>query len=239
MTKVATAVLSTTAKAKAREKKKAAAEGDPMDLVRLKGLNAGCNLMATKDDTKSGAETDVEMKIEETSPAKDGDISPINRSFSDLAEENKFSTAKVTKKTEAAAETRPNFSRVTPAQLAYITFPADGRYQPVRPVSATTITSPSPPAGSSTPLTSEKFAGGGGILILSDLRPEEAGEFIEFEPPNEPMAAAALPNGHAIGAPPSGLQFALDANASEANPPESFEVRLLAVGLQICLLIPS
>jgi hypothetical protein len=31
--KVATAVLSTTAKVKAREKKKAAAEGEPMDLV--------------------------------------------------------------------------------------------------------------------------------------------------------------------------------------------------------------
>lgn len=33
VTKVATAVLSTTAKAKAREKKKAAAEGDQMDTV--------------------------------------------------------------------------------------------------------------------------------------------------------------------------------------------------------------
>jgi 26S proteasome regulatory subunit N2 len=34
VTKVATAVLSTTAKVRAREKKKAAAEGDPMDMVR-------------------------------------------------------------------------------------------------------------------------------------------------------------------------------------------------------------
>jgi 26S proteasome regulatory subunit N2 len=34
VTKVATAVLSTTAKVKAREKKKAAVEGDSMDLVR-------------------------------------------------------------------------------------------------------------------------------------------------------------------------------------------------------------
>jgi 26S proteasome regulatory subunit N2 len=34
VTKVATAVLSTTAKVKAREKKKAAAEGDAMDTVR-------------------------------------------------------------------------------------------------------------------------------------------------------------------------------------------------------------
>lgn len=35
VTKVATAVLSTTAKAKAREKKKAAAEGEAMDTVRI------------------------------------------------------------------------------------------------------------------------------------------------------------------------------------------------------------
>jgi hypothetical protein len=35
VTKVATAVLSTTAKVKAREKKKAAAEGDAMETVRL------------------------------------------------------------------------------------------------------------------------------------------------------------------------------------------------------------
>jgi 26S proteasome regulatory subunit N2 len=35
VTKVATAVLSTTAKMKAREKKKAAAEGDSMDTVSL------------------------------------------------------------------------------------------------------------------------------------------------------------------------------------------------------------
>lgn len=34
ITRVATAVLSTTAKVKAREKKKAAAEGEPIDVVR-------------------------------------------------------------------------------------------------------------------------------------------------------------------------------------------------------------
>jgi 26S proteasome regulatory subunit RPN2 C-terminal domain len=38
VTKVATAVLSTTAKVKAREKKKAAAEGDAMDQVRHRVL---------------------------------------------------------------------------------------------------------------------------------------------------------------------------------------------------------
>jgi hypothetical protein len=38
VTKVATAVLSTTAKVKAREKKKAAAEGDSMDTVSFCGF---------------------------------------------------------------------------------------------------------------------------------------------------------------------------------------------------------
>ena len=37
VTKVATAVLSTTAKAKAREKKKAAAEGEPIEVVCAPG----------------------------------------------------------------------------------------------------------------------------------------------------------------------------------------------------------
>ena len=48
VTKVATAVLSTTAKAKAREKKKAAAEGDAMDTVGF--LVYMLWLRLTKDD---------------------------------------------------------------------------------------------------------------------------------------------------------------------------------------------
>jgi 26S proteasome regulatory subunit N2 len=172
-------------------------------------------------------EGDLEMEVEEPSPAKDGDISPINRSISNLAEESNTSTAKVAKRPEPTFEIRPNFSRVTPAQLAHISFPPEGRYQPVRPVSATTI-SRATPAGPLTTVTSEKFAGGGGILILADLRPEEEGEFIEFEPPVEPEApgtTTSVPNGNAISAPLSGPQFALDDSATEGSPPESFEVR--------------
>jgi len=167
------------------------------------------------------------MEVEEPSPAKDGDISPINRSISNLAEENS-STSKVARKAEPTFEIRPNFSRVTPAQLAHISFPPEGRYQPVRPVSASTVSRVTTPAGPSTTLTSEKFAGGGGILILDDLRPEEEGEFIDFESSIEPAlpgTLASVPNGHAIGAPLSGPQFALDDSAPEGNPPESFEVR--------------
>lgn len=168
------------------------------------------------------------MEVEEPSPTKDGDISPINRSISNLAEESNASTSKVTRKAEPTYEIRPNFSRVTPAQLAHISFPPESRYQPVRPVSTTTP-SRATPTGPLTTVTSEKFAGGGGILILRDLRPEEEGEFIEFEPPVEPVVSGApssVPNGQAVtsSAPLSGAQFALDDSATEESPPESFEV---------------
>jgi len=231
VTKVATAVLSTTAKMKAREKKKAAAEGDSMD---------------TQDDKPEvKKDADVEMKSEEppstepSSSAKHGDISPINGSISNLADDGKPSTSKPMRKSEPSFEKLPNFSRVMPAQLAHITFPADGRYQPVRAVSTKAPSSVKngkatvPPAGSKSAtaaigLSSEKYAGGGGILILVDEFPDQEAEFIEFEAP----AAAPAPteaiandqNGHAIAGPAaSGPHIALDENEPEADPPESFE----------------
>jgi len=221
--KVATAVLSTTAKVKAREKKKAASDDNAMDTDdKLEG--------------KKESDGDVEMKVEEEplSPGKDaGDISPINGSISNLPEEGKPST-KSTKKAEPSFEMLPNLSRVTPAQLAYITFPSDGRFQPVRAVSA----KPLPPrgvkagtsGGNTSPapvgLGSEKYAGGGCILILSDLRPEEEAEFIDFAPPAPPPApepAAAAGNVPTTSAMPVGPHIALDESSPEAGPPEAFE----------------
>jgi 26S proteasome regulatory subunit N2 len=170
--KVATVVLSTTAKVKAREKKKAAADGDSMDTD-------------DKTDSKKEIDPDVEMKSDEPSSTKHGDVSPINDSISNLADEAKASSssARPLRKTEVSFEMLPNFSRVTPAQLAHITFPADGRYQPVRAVSTKTSSSlvgaktSVTAAGSTSPtaalgLPSEKYAGGGGVLILDDLRPD-------------------------------------------------------------------
>ncbi|KAF7436711.1 proteasome regulatory particle base subunit [Pleurotus ostreatus] len=195
--KVATAVLSTTAKVKAREKRKANAEGDGMDT-----------------DEKSKAEGDVEMRDEGAS-GKHRDVSPIDG----LSDEAKPSTSK---RKEPSFEMLPNLSRVTPAQMAYISFPNDCRYRPVRMVSA------KPKSGrsaipSSLALQSEQ-SGGGGILILTDLRPDEEAEFIEFEPtaPPAPEAEVAVPNGHADPL-PSGPHIALDESAPEADPPEAFE----------------
>lgn len=153
---------------------------------------------------------------DEGASGKHRDVSPIDG----LSDEAKPSTSK---RKEPSFEMLPNLSRVTPAQMAYISFPNDCRYRPVRMVSA------KPKSGrsaipSSLALQSEQ-SGGGGILILTDLRPDEEAEFIEFEPtaPPAPEAEVAVPNGHADPL-PSGPHIALDESAPEADPPEAFEV---------------
>ncbi|KAI0673424.1 26S proteasome regulatory complex non-ATPase subcomplex Rpn2/Psmd1 subunit [Trametes maxima] len=197
VTKVATAVLSTTAKAKAREKRKAAAEGETVP-----------------EDKKDG---DVEMKAGEASSTRNEDVSPIS-----LAEGT--STPK-SRKSEPSSEKLSNFSRVTPAQLAYITFHTEARYQPVRVVSTrpppTTTKTPKTPSAAA--LTAERYAGGGGILILTDTRPGEEAEYIEFETQAVPPATGAAPAAQNPPASAPGRHIALDENAPEADPPESFE----------------
>ncbi|KAF9535345.1 armadillo-type protein [Crepidotus variabilis] len=211
VTKVATAVLSTTAKVKAREKekKKAAANDESMDL-----------------DTKPEGDIDAEMKSEES--PKDGDVSPINQSVSGLPEETRPSISR--KRTEVTTEIRPNFTRVTPAQLSYITFPQDGRYQPVRPVSAKTQVSKGKgiagTSASALGLGTEKYAGGGGILILIDSQSTEEAEYIEIETALPPAPAAPqqqLQTPTNVPVHPIGRHIALDESAPEAEPPESFE----------------
>jgi 26S proteasome regulatory subunit N2 len=178
------------------------------------------------------------MKSEEPSAsAKHGDISPINGSISNLADESKPSTSKPSRKAEPSFEKLPNFSRVVPAQLAHITFPSDGRYQPVRAVSTKALSNVKggkaavTPAGSKSAtaligLSSAKYAGGGGILILVDQFPDEEAEFIEFDAPAViPDASISGQNGHAIAGPAAaGPHIALNENTPEADPPESFEV---------------
>ena len=144
-------------------------------------------------------------------------------------DENKASTSRLARKIEPSYEIKPNFSRVTPAQIQYISFPSEGRYQPVRSVlSEIELLRMGKPAFG---LRSDGYASGGGILILADLRPEEETELIEFEPPAPAQAivhpsgpAAPIANGHAIRPQPSGPHIALDENAPEADPPGSFEV---------------
>lgn len=203
-----------------------------------------------KLDMKPDGDIDIEMKSDEASSPKDGDVSPITQSVLNLGDESKASSSgmRIGKKTEPAFEVRPNFSRVTPTQLAYISFPSDNRYQPVRAVSAKTSPTKSGKAvatsGRHTPpstlaLGSEKYAGGGGILIMTDLRPNEEAEFIEIETASTlaaPQAVVApVANGNAMeDLPIRRLNISLDDTAPESDPPEAFEVRptfFLSVGV--------
>ncbi|KAF8560271.1 26S proteasome regulatory complex non-ATPase subcomplex Rpn2/Psmd1 subunit [Imleria badia] len=173
--KMATAVLSTTAKVKAREKRKAAADSDAME---------------TDEKVDSKKDGDVEMKTEEVG-----------------SDESKTISTK--RKGEPSFEKVANFSRVTPAQLSYISFPPDGRYQPVRPVSLQAHAAK---------------GGGGGILILVDERLEEEAELIDLSPPvvaDVTANGSAVPNGHALSE--RNLHIALDESTGDAEPPASFE----------------
>lgn len=210
--KAATAVLSTTAKVKAREKKKAAADADAMD-------------MDEKPEPKKDG--DVEMKGEEGPAAKPTDGSPSTNTPEDV---------KPKRKSEPSSENVANFSRVTPTQLAYISFPPEGRYQPVRPVSLNTVSPKTGGKGNPNPgarkapsgVASERYAGGGGILLMVDERPDTEAEFISFEPPV--VEPAPTENGHAQpqalvhrARPSRDFHIALDESSPDVDPPESFE----------------
>ncbi|KAN0063959.1 proteasome regulatory particle base subunit [Thecaphora frezii] len=117
--KVETAVLSTTAKAQARQrskdKVKAAAEGtEAMDVDDTSASTA-----AKKDESSSAA-------------AAGGDAMNIDE------DSTKPSTAKgktrKERKPEPSSELIPNYSRITPAQVKFVSFPADARFVPIRPV---------------------------------------------------------------------------------------------------------
>jgi 26S proteasome regulatory subunit N2 len=151
-------------------------------------------------------------------PSKHGDVSPITQSISPLPEEVSTSKPVSKRQREPTSETLPNFSRVTAAQMAYISFPSEGRYQPVRVITA--ARSPSPKGGA------DKYAGGGGIILLVDRTPNEEAEFIEFETPAPPPPVVEAPAPTA-GSLPTGPHIALDENAPEAGPPASFEVLII------------
>jgi 26S proteasome regulatory subunit N2 len=190
-----------------------------------------------KLEPKKEVDGDVEMKDESEPTSKHGDISPINGSLSNLADDGKTPTSaskQQPRRAEPSFEMLPNFSRVTPSQLACITFPSEGRYQPVRavaPTTATTVSNTSKSPNSTPGLAPGKYGGGGGILILADLLPDEEAEFIEFSTavvvhPAEEPAQTQIGNGHAVRAPqPTGPHIEMDDAQPEVDPPEPFEVR--------------
>lgn len=238
--KVATAVLSTTAKTKAREKtkeKKAAAE-----------QNGDANMETDeKPDAseKKDAKVDVEMKLDDVPEPPTSDPSGKTYPIAELQEtatngqiggtDGKTTERKRSRrKDEPAFEKLSNFSRVTPQQLSYISFPDDGRYQPVRPVSNRTAPirsgkgksssgKQSLSSGAGFVATAERYGGGGGILLLIDQQPQEPVDLMELAPPPPVEPAVAEPIAVDAQAPPSGPHIALDENAPEASVPGSFE----------------
>lgn len=146
------------------------------------------------------------MKVDDVTAAeKHGDVSPLSGSLSNLPESSN--------PPEPNWQKLPNFSRVTPSQMAYVSFPSDCRFQPVRAVS-----SHAPRKGQATAsalANLEKFGGGGGILILVDQHPEQPAEYIEFTTQIAPAAPESIRVDRHIS---------LDENAPEADPPEPFEV---------------
>ncbi|KAM0750672.1 26S proteasome regulatory complex, non-ATPase subcomplex, Rpn2/Psmd1 subunit [Meredithblackwellia eburnea MCA 4105] len=128
--KVATAVLSTTAKATARAKAKEQAAGDSMETDEV------------KPEAKASAD-DTEMKTDDA-PTASSTTEKAAEASAAAGEEADAAKVVKPKRKEPTSDRLTNLSRVTPAQLPYITFGADSRWVPVRPVHS----------GASTPLRS-------------------------------------------------------------------------------------
>jgi len=157
----------------------------------------------------------VEMKTDE--PAKHGDVSPISGSISNLVDTSKPPS----RKKETSSERLQNFSRVTPQQLTYISFPSDSRYQPARPVSTNWVSRSK--KFSTGPW--ETYTGVGGILVLLDERPDEPVDLIAPLEPSvvEPELTTTQPTQPAQTA-AARPHIALDEDSPEASPPAPFEV---------------
>ena len=201
---------------KAREKKKAAAEGELIDVVRITAPHWRIPFTLTRHPQDEKKDGDVEMKTDE--PTKHGDVSPISGSISNLVDTSKPPS----RKKEASSERLHNFSRVTPQQLTYISFPPDSRYQPARPVSTNSVSR----SKKSTTGPWETYTGVGGILVLLDERPDEPVDLIA---PLEPSVIAPEPTTTQLAqqtqTPAARPHIALDENSPEASPPAPFEVK--------------
>lgn len=82
---------------------------------------------------------------------------------------------------EPTSEILQNFSRVTPAQLAHISFHSDARFQPVRSFTSPSTSGKSRPRGGGKAL-SERSTVGGGIIMLLDRTPGETTKFVDLPP---------------------------------------------------------
>ena len=193
MEKVATAVLSTTAKATARQEKKDK-EKAAQDTMETDDQDTAKSSQESKE-AKEGEVHVTESKEKETEDKME--IENIEKSEGKTAETTEGGNEVVPPKTkrrkeEPTSQSLPNLSRVVPAQLPHINFPSEGRFHPVRPLITSTIVSSSTsdqlstaPANSAsailTTLATTSRVTGGGIILLRDSEPEKEVEYFEYE----------------------------------------------------------
>lgn len=116
------------------------------------------------------------------------------------------------KEKEPSSEILQNFSRVTPSQLAHISFSSESRFQPVRPLNLNESKYTSKGA------VRERYAGGGGILLVVDKRPGEEVTYVEL--PSD-LGGDAQPE--AVPGATTETAMAVD-DVEEAEPPAPFQV---------------
>lgn len=175
-TLIATAVLSTTAQAKRRaQKKEKAQRRDSMDVDQAPATPKTAAPAEDKMDVDDDAEKEKSDEKAEGAEAEKENATPA-----EIAKK-KFEKEKVGYEIE-------NMSRVLPAQLKFITFPAE-RYTPVKKVSYPSIfyrfTLVTCLLISSQPT--------GGVILLVDNNPTEEKSLIEEKLKKAPVERAAAP----------------------------------------------
>jgi 26S proteasome regulatory subunit N2 len=179
--KVKTAVLSTTAQAKRRKLAK-----DRQN--RTESMDV--------DPTPSTPKAEGEGDKMDT----DDNVIDTGKLDEDKTTEKESSRKKAEK--EKVGYELENMSRVLPAQTKYISFPANGRYQPVKKVSAVCA---SHPKISRTNLASQPT---GGVILLEDTRPDEAKSLLELKARKKTAAAGPAPGAGGAGQPSTDFTMA-------------------------------
>jgi len=153
-TLIATAVLSTTAQAKRRaQKKERAQRRESMDIDQ------------TPTTPKIGAPADDKMDVDEATKDKDG--KPEEKKDENEKDASPAEIAKKKLEKEKVGYELQNMSRVLPAQLKFISFPA-GRYKPVKKPT-------------------------GGVILMIDTKPDEEVVLIEEKLKKATIEKAAAP----------------------------------------------
>lgn len=195
--KVKTAVLSTTAQAKRRKLAKAKAEGMDLD--------------PTPTTPKADA-ADTEMKDE------DSNVVDTSKEGEEKKEGEKEGSKKKVEKEKVGFDLE-NMSRVLPGQIKYISFPQDGRYQPVKKVCL--------PGVIDYVCSADVVQPTGGPILVFDTKPEEEKSLLELKakkktaPPAPQPTTSAAANGASAG----------DTNMTDAAAPVAGSGAAAAVGV--------